>query len=84
MKRKYNFDYTSADVEQQAVWFEAHKDQFPKTLQINESTYSPDLSYTLDGLFLTLRRNEPSLIFYPYFRMLLTIRKRLVEEGVKE
>ncbi len=84
MKRKYKFNYTEADVEKQAVWFEAHKDELPKSLQISESTKSPDLAYTLSGLFQTLRNNKPSVIFSGYYETLLKIRDRLQEEGVIE
>ena len=43
--------YTSEEINELKNWFESHKEQWPKAMQIDKSTYTPDLAKTIDTLF---------------------------------
>ncbi|MBP5514531.1 MAG: hypothetical protein J6Y04_07130 [Bacteroidaceae bacterium] len=81
--RKYKKNYTEAFREEQLRWFEERMDKLPKTLQIDEATYTPDLPLTVHNLSLTLRNYAPSIIFSGYMETLMKIKDKLKAEGMK-
>ena len=43
--------HTLEEIQELEVWFESHMSEFPDTLQIDASTYTPDLKETISMLF---------------------------------
>ena len=43
--------HTLKEIEELKKWFTANKDKCPQSMQIDRSSFSPDLSRTLDTLF---------------------------------
>lgn len=82
MKMKYKADYDEAFRDEQIRWFEERMDRMPKSLQIDDATYSEDLKLTINGLIRTLSRNAPSVVFSGYMNTLLHIREKLEEQGL--
>lgn len=80
--REYIPNYTKEYCEEQLKWFEERMDKLPKEFQINESSYSPDLRYTISGFIKTLRHNKPSVTFSGYLETLLRIKEKLQAQGI--
>ena len=80
--KKFRPEYTREECEQEIAWFEARMDKLPASLQINASTYAPDLRLTVTNLIRTLRANKVMVTFAGYLSTLLQIKERLLEQGM--
>ncbi len=43
--------HTLEEVNELKAWFDAHKDELPKEMQINDAAFTPNLKITLEHLF---------------------------------
>lgn len=81
--RKYKPDYDEAFRDEQVKWFEERMEQLPQSLQVNQSTFSPDLRVTVRALITTVKSNKPDTVFSGYMELLMQIKDRLQEQGIE-
>jgi hypothetical protein len=81
--RKYKPDYDEAFRDEQVKWFEERMEQLPQSLQVNQSTFSPDLRVTVRALITTVKSNKPDKVFSGYMELLMQIKDRLQEQGIE-
>ena len=81
--RKYKPDYDEAFRDEQVKWFEERMEQLPQSLQVNQSTFSPDLCVTVRALITTVKSNKPDKVFSGYMELLMQIKDRLQEQGIE-
>lgn len=61
-------------------WFEAHRHELPQTLQIDEATYTPDLPFTVESLFMQVDSTITNPNMQTNFLLMQRIRNKL-EKG---
>ena len=81
MNRKELFkpEYTSEELEELFGWFEQRMDRLPKSMQIDEATYTGDLRRTVKSYIRLLRTMKLTVSQSGYVAHLLLIRERLRE-----
>ena len=72
---KYPERLTTNDVQELKTWFS--KAELPKTMQINKSTYSPDLPLTVTHLLTELEANYENPYMHGSYRLLCEIKENL-------
>lgn len=76
-------DFTKAEVQELIDWFEQRMDQLPSEFQINKSTSTKDLCFTVTRLISMLKGREVNVTICGYIAHLALIRKRLELAGMK-
>ena len=77
---EYKESYTLEEVQELLDWFKGR--ELPQSLQINQSTYSPDLSVTVESLCLTIPLHFGIPTFVSDIRHLNEIKEKLEELGL--
>lgn len=76
-------DFTKAEVKEMIAWFEERMDQLPDELQINKSSKTTNLRFTVTKLISLLKHREVSVTNCGYIAHLALIQKRLELAGMK-
>lgn len=86
MERKdfYKTEYKEEEMQELFEWFEKHKEQLPKTLQIDDATSTSDLPRTVNSFIRLLKGLKLTPSNAGYVAHLMLIRQRLREEGIGE
>lgn len=50
--------YSQEEMKELCEWFQQHKDELPKDMQLNNSTYIPDVARTVDAFLQALKGRE--------------------------
>ena len=81
MNRKELFknEYTPEELNELYAWFEQRMERLPKSLQIDEATYTGDLRRTVKSYIRLLRAMGLTVSQSGYVAHLLLIRERLRE-----
>lgn len=86
MERKDLFkpEYKAEEMQELFDWFERHKEQLPKTLQIDDATATRDLPRTVNSYIRLLKNIRLTVSNAGYAAHLMLIRERLREEGMED
>ncbi len=60
-------------------WFE--KTELPKSLQLYQGVFIPNLSFTVKNLIDTLRANSGNACYLPYYEHLVEIKKIIINSN---
>lgn len=76
--------YEKEEVEELLAWFEKMKDKLPQELRLDAATVTKNLPFTVERLMLVLRHHKSnmSVTFSGYVALLMSVRKRLEEQGI--
>ena len=67
--------YSEEELREMVEWFNTR--ELPKTLQINKSSFSPDLPLTVESLIMQAEQNLGNYTMAGSFRLLKEIREKL-------
>lgn len=76
-------DFTKAEVQELIAWFEERMDQLPDEMEINKSSSTKNLRFTVTKLISMLKHREVNVTICGYIAHLALIRKRLELAGMK-
>ncbi len=84
-KEIYTFrtDFTKAEVKELIAWFEERMNRLPATLQINKSSKTDNLQFTVGKLIAMLKGREVNVTLCGYIAHLELIKKRLEQNGME-
>lgn len=75
-------DFTKAEVNELIDWFEKRMDQLPEEMQINKSSYTKNLRFTVAKLISMLKEREVTVTICGYIAHLALIKERLIQAGM--
>ena len=75
-------DFTKEEVNELIAWFEERMDRMPAELQINKSSYTKNLRFTVTKLISMLKEREVTVTICGYIAHLALIKERLIQAGM--
>lgn len=76
-------DFTKAEVKELIAWFEERMDRLPVELQINKSSHTKNLRFTVTKLISMLKEREVTVTICGYIAHLALIKERLIQAGME-
>lgn len=76
-------DFTKAEVKELIAWFEERMDHLPDELQINKSSRTKNLRFTVTKLISMLKERDVTVTICGYIAHLALIRERLILAGME-
>lgn len=76
-------DFTKEEVNELIAWFEERMDRMPAELQINKSSHSKNLRFTVTKLISMLKEREVTVTLCGYIAHLALIKERLIRDGME-
>lgn len=76
-------DFTKAEVKELIAWFEERMDRLPDELQINKSSRTKNLRFTVTKLISMLKERDVTVTICGYIAHLALIRERLILAGME-
>lgn len=76
-------DFTKAEVNELIAWFEERMDRMPTELQINKSSHTKNLRFTVTKLISMLKEREVTVTICGYIAHLALIKERLIRDGME-
>lgn len=76
-------DFTKEEVNELIDWFEKRMDQLPEKMQINKSSSTKNLRFTVTKLISMLKGREVTVTICGYIAHLALIKKRLELSGME-
>ena len=76
-------DFTKEEVNELIAWFEERMDRMPAELQINKSSQTKNLRFTVTKLISMLKEREVTVTICGYIAHLALIKERLIQAGME-
>lgn len=76
-------DFTKAEVKELIAWFEERMDHLPDELQINKSSRTKNLRFTVTKLISMLKERDVTVTICGYIAHLALIKERLILAGME-
>lgn len=76
-------DFTKEEVNELVDWFDARMDKLPQELQINKSSKTTNLRFTVSKLISLVKGREISVTICGYIAHLAMVQKRLQQSGME-
>lgn len=76
-------DFTKEEVNELIAWFEERMDRMPAELQINKSSHTKNLRFTVAKLISMLKDRDVTVTLCGYIAHLALIKERLIRDGME-
>lgn len=77
---EYKKHFSGEELNSLIAWFEAHKDRFPASLQVDKATFIPDLPHTVRLYYDIVNEHKDNPTYAAQIFLLFKIQKILQEQ----